>query len=107
MNSRAKIAEGIMTNTIEQSRIVNESEIRMLAYQMWEKAGHPTSQELQFWLDAETQLREAAKAAPVRTTAHLAPVDSKNHPAYKSASNEKLEHRQANSSKPQQKAIRI
>ena len=96
-----------MTNTIEHSRIVNESEIRMVAYQMWEKAGHPASQELQFWLAAEAQLNAAAKAAPVRPTAQLAPVDSKNSTAYKAESSVKLGDRPANSSKPQQKVIRF
>jgi hypothetical protein len=50
-----------MTNTFEPSNTVNKSEIAVVAYQMWEKAGHPESRDLQFWLDAEAQLRATAK----------------------------------------------
>ena len=96
-----------MTNTIKPSKTVNESEIRVVAYQMWEKAGHPASQDMQFWLDAEAQLRAKAKAASVTPTAHLSPVASKNNTAYKAAADVKLAPGQANLSKPQPKVTRF
>ena len=95
-----------MTKTIEHSKKVNESEIAVVAYSLWEKAGHPANQDLQFWLDAEAQLRAAVKAVPVTPAAHLSPVDSKNNSADKAASVQ-LGLRQANSSKPQQNVRRF
>ena len=70
-----------MTNTIDHSKTVNKSEIAVVAYQMWEKAGHPASRDLQFWLDAEAQLRAATKTVTALPAAHLSPVDSKNNTA--------------------------
>jgi hypothetical protein len=91
-----------MTNTIGHSKTVNNSEIAVVAYQMWEAAGQPASRDLQFWLDAEAQL-VAAKVLAVNPLAHLSPVLPKNNPADKAAKGQ-LELRQGNSSKPQQKA---
>jgi hypothetical protein len=48
-------------NTTEHSVEVNESEISVVAYQKWEQAGHPSDRNLQFWLDAEAQVRAAGK----------------------------------------------
>jgi hypothetical protein len=90
-----------MTNTFEPSNTVNKSEIAVVAYQMWEKAGHPESRDLQFWLDAEAQLRAAAKSVPVPPAAYPSPVDSKNHNTSKPASVQPG-LRQANSSRPYQ-----
>ena len=95
-----------MINTIEDSKTVNKSEIAVVAYQMWEAAGQPESRDLQFWLDAEAQLRTAIKAVPVTPAAHLSPVDSKNKTADKAA-HVQVGLRQANSSKPQQKVRRF
>ena len=94
-----------MTNTPGHSKTVNNSEIAIVAYQMWEAAGQPASRDLQFWLDAEAQL-VAAKALTAKPVAHLSPVAPKNSPADKAAKGQ-LDHRQANSSKPQQKARRF
>jgi hypothetical protein len=96
------INEVNMTNTIEHSKLVNKSEIAVVAYQMWEKAGHPASRDLQFWLDAEAQLRAAAKTVTTPLAAHLSPVDSKNNTA-----SVQLGPHQANSPKPQQKGPRF
>ena len=95
-----------MTNTIDHSKTVNKSEIAVVAYQMWEKAGHPASRDLQFWLDAEAQLRATAKTVTAPPAAHLSPVNSKNDTAREVASVQ-LGLRQSNSSKPQQKVRRF
>jgi hypothetical protein len=101
-----------MTNTMEHSKTLNDSEIAVVAYQMWEAAGHPASRDLQFWLDAEAQLGAATKAlavapaAPVAPTAHPSPVDSKNSSADKAAK-VPFGFRQVNPSKSQQKGRRF
>jgi hypothetical protein len=56
---------------------IDETEIGLLAYQMWEKAGHPSGQDLKFWLEAENQLRALAKAAPAPPRPQLPRADSK------------------------------
>ena len=91
-------------NTIEHSAEVSESEISVVAYQRWEKAGHPSDRNLQFWLDAEAQLRAAAKAARAIPTAHLPPVAAENR-THK-AGNGQLGPSQPNSLKPGQKSRR-
>jgi DUF2934 family protein len=106
LNNWLNINEMNMTNTIEHSKRVNKSEIAVVAYHLWEKAGQPANRDLQFWLDAEEQLRAAAKAAPVTPAAHLSPVDSKNNTTGKAA-NVQFAPRQANSSKPQQNVPRF
>lgn len=95
-----------MTNTIGHSKTVIKSEIAVVAYHLWEKAGHPASRDLQFWLDAEAQLRAAAKAVTATPAAPLSPVGSKIDSAREAASVQ-LGLRQANSSKPQQKVRRF
>lgn len=52
-------------NTIESTRL-KESEISVVAYQLWEKAGRPAGRDLQFWLAAEAQLRTATQAASAK-----------------------------------------
>ena len=74
-----------MTNTIEHSKALNGSEVRVAAYQMWEQAGHPAGRDLQFWLDAEAQVGTTAKVGPVKPAAHLSPAKSKNSTANKAA----------------------
>jgi hypothetical protein len=91
-------------STMEHSAEVSESEISVVAYQKWEKVGHPSDRNLQFWLDAEAQLRAAAKAAGAIPTAHLPPVASENS-AHK-AGHEQLGPSQPNSPKPGQKSRR-
>jgi hypothetical protein len=75
-----------MQNTIEQPVGVKKSEISRVAYQMWEKAGYPTDRDLQFWLDAETQLRAAAKVASAPSVASSSPVASDNMAVHRAAS---------------------
>jgi hypothetical protein len=106
LNNLLTINQMNMTNTLDHSKPVNESAIRLVAYQMWERAGHPPNRDLQFWLDAEAQLRAAAKAVTAPPAAHLSPVDSTNNTAREAASVQ-LGLRQANSSKPQQRVPRF
>jgi hypothetical protein len=91
-----------MQNTIEHSVRVKESEIGAVAYRMWEKAGHPAGRDLQFWLDAEAQLRAVAKAASATPVAPLSPVASDNNAVHKAASVQPGPSR-PNSPKAQQK----
>jgi hypothetical protein len=74
-----------MQNTIEPSAEVKESEIRLAAYQMWEKAGRPAGRDLQFWLDAEAQLRTATKAASAKPLPPVSPVAPDSNGAHKDA----------------------
>jgi hypothetical protein len=73
-----------MINTI--AKTANQSEIEVLAYDLWERAGHPTNSDLQFWFNAEAQLRTAAKTASGRPAAHKLPLDSKTDTSIKAAS---------------------
>jgi hypothetical protein len=72
-----------MKNTVEHSVGIQEAEIGVVAYQMWERAGHPTGRDLQFWLEAETRLRAAAKVTPI---AGLSQVASGNGAGSRTAS---------------------
>jgi hypothetical protein len=76
----------IMKNTNEHAVSVKESEIRVVAYQMWEKAGYPPGRDLQFWLDAERQLRAAAKVTYATPAVPRLPVASDNSAVPKAAS---------------------
>jgi hypothetical protein len=91
-----------MKNTIEHSVRIKESEIGLVAYQMWEQAGHPAGRDLQFWLDAEAQLRSAAKAALAPRVAPLSPVASGHNTVHKAASVQ-LGPNPPNAAKAQQK----
>ncbi len=35
-----------------------DQQIRQLAYKKWEEAGHPTGDGVNFWLEAETELKQ-------------------------------------------------
>ncbi|MEY2429202.1 MAG: hypothetical protein QOJ40_2087 [Verrucomicrobiota bacterium] len=94
-----------MKNIVGNSAKINESDIGMLAYQMWEKAGSPHGQDWQFWFEAETKLRALAKAAPATATATSSPVEPRKTTMPKAAQVEPgLTH--PNSSRMQQKAVR-
>jgi Protein of unknown function (DUF2934) len=73
---------GLM-NTTHNPIKVSDAEIGMLAYQMWEEAGHPRGQDQKFWFEAETQLRAIANAAPAMPAAKPSPVDLKQKPLQK------------------------
>ena len=91
-----------MNNKNETSGTVNESKIGVVAYQMWEKAGHPAGQDMKFWLEAEAQLRATAKAGLTALPARPAPVDSRAAVAQK-APPAQYAPRQPDPAKPQQK----
>lgn len=95
-----------MKNGIEHSKAVSRNEIAIVAYQMWEMAGHPASRDLQFWLEAEAQLRAAAKTTTTLPVAHLSAADSKNNTVDKTA-NVPLGPSQADSSKSRQNVPRF
>jgi len=40
------------------ARLISAAEIRLRAYRRWESAGKPTGDGVQFWLDAEQELRQ-------------------------------------------------
>src|SRR5882762_3957341 len=97
--------KGTMKNIISTSAKINESEIGMVAYQMWEKAGSPQGQDWQFWFEAEAKLRAVAKAAPATSTANSSSVEPRKNTMPKPAQVEpELSH--TNSSRPQQRAMR-
>jgi hypothetical protein len=95
-----------MKNGIEHSKAVSRNEIAVVAYHLWEMAGHPPSRDLQFWLDAEGQLLAAAKTATTLPVAPLSAVDSKNNMAHKPA-NVPLGPSPADSSKSRQNVPRF
>ena len=97
--------KGTMKNIVGNSAKINESEIGMLAYQMWEKAGSPHGQDWQFWFQAEAKLRAVAKAAPAMATANSSPVEQRKNTIQKPAHVAPgLIH--PDSSRIQQKAVR-
>jgi hypothetical protein len=49
-----------------QSRIVQPDEIRIRAYFLWESAGRPTDDEVQFWLAAERELQHTPTFEMIR-----------------------------------------
>jgi hypothetical protein len=63
-----------MNHTIEHPVRVTESQIGAVAYKLWESAGHPAGRDLEFWLNAEKQLRAAPKAASSTRVAPPAPA---------------------------------
>lgn len=65
---------------LENGTNISETQIGLLAYQLWEAAGHPMGRDLDFWLQAETQLQKQAKPTP-----SLTPVQVAINPAPKEA----------------------
>ena len=53
-----------MNETNTKTAKIDQKEIGQLAYQLWEKAGRPAGMDLNFWLEAESQLRQAAQPIP-------------------------------------------
>ena len=45
-------------HTAHQGQSVREDDIRLLAYQKWERAGKPPGDGVRFWLEAEKELRQ-------------------------------------------------
>ncbi|MBI3446677.1 MAG: DUF2934 domain-containing protein [Magnetospirillum sp.] len=54
------------------------SAVKDLAYSLWEAAGQPQGQDMEFWLEAERRLSSAPKAAPkAKAAAKKAPAKAK------------------------------
>jgi len=87
-------------DTMEHSAEVNESKISAVAYEKWEKSGQPTGKDVQFWLEAEAQVRTPPLAARTMATAQLPPVASENRTP--KVSSGQLGPHQPNSVKPGQ-----
>lgn len=61
---------------------LNETEIGLRAYQIWEAEGKPNGKDFEHWLKAKAELaaateRAAAKAAPAKKTAAKKPAAKK------------------------------
>jgi DUF2934 family protein len=66
-----------MKNIVEQVAQVDEAAIGLLAYQLWEQAGHPAGRDQEFWFQAEKRLRaiiQPAAAAPVVRLSNTGPA---------------------------------
>jgi hypothetical protein len=40
------------------TKMMRRPKVRARAYQLWEQAGHPSGQDVEFWLEAERQIEE-------------------------------------------------
>jgi hypothetical protein len=95
-----------MKNITEQTVRVDEAKVRLMAYQLWEEAGHPIGHDLDFWFKAEAQMRAIAKTAPPAPAPKILLPDSKPAAAQKAAPPQPAPHR-SNSSKPAPKILRF
>jgi len=50
-----QFAEALTRQLIEMMR---RPKVRARAYELWERAGRPPGRDLEFWLDAERQIKE-------------------------------------------------
>jgi len=67
MISDCKALSFLSMNKNRVSGIVDkENEISHMAFQLWEKAGHPEGRDLEFWLEAETRLLSLQKPGAVK-----------------------------------------
>ena len=48
----------------QETADIESLNIALLAYLMWQMAGHPTGQDIQFWLETEARLSEAGDEPP-------------------------------------------
>lgn len=53
---------------------VNEAEIALRAYQIWESEGQPHGKDFEHWLRAETELSKGSADKKSATTARRAPA---------------------------------
>jgi hypothetical protein len=93
----------IMTEPLEYPVKVTEPQIRVVAYQLWEKAGNPAGRDLQFWLAAEAQLRAVLKSSPRIPVSTSPRVHSENSTVHKPAGAQSA-HSRPDSSKAQPRA---
>jgi hypothetical protein len=48
-------------------RMMYRPKVRARAYELWEKAGKPADRDLEFWLEAERQIKEERRASSETT----------------------------------------
>ncbi len=53
------------------------SDVKDLAYRLWDEAGRPDGRDLDFWIQAETELTKPAAKAKTPAKAGKAPTKSK------------------------------
>jgi Protein of unknown function (DUF2934) len=58
-NGQLVAATVISVEPSANGQLVSEDHIRLLAYRKWQTAGKPTSDGVQFWLEAERELLRA------------------------------------------------
>ena len=54
--------------------MVRRPKVRSRAYELWEEGGRPPSQDIEFWLEAERQIKEKTKSkteATIRAQSRL------------------------------------
>src|SRR5689334_15035924 len=95
-----------MNRTTENSVGVTESQIGVVAYKLWESAGHPPGRDLEFWLNAEKQLCSATKVASSTRVAPPAPTAADQKVVHQAVS-APLGPIQPNPAKAQQKPRRF
>ena len=95
-----------MNSTIENSVRVAESQISVVAYKLWESAGHPAGRDLEFWLNAEKQLRAASKVASSTRVVPQSPVAADEKGVHNTTSVQTVPS-QPNPAKAQQKSRRF
>ena len=60
----------------------NHQRVTEQAHQLWDKAGRPQGRDLEFWLQAETEVLEARPLSPQNVTkaeAKSAPASNRGH----------------------------
>jgi len=53
---RKKTAEPKTDSAVLTPQVINEEAIRVRAYQLWERRGHPYGSAMEDWLQAETEV---------------------------------------------------
>jgi len=87
----------MIKKTTSQIDKINELNIALVAYQMWERAGFPTGQDMEFWLQAETEHCAADKEVPSASGFLSAYLIDKASPS-RGRNNPSLDHGQSDHS---------
>lgn len=61
-----------MKNTLHENIPIDPEHNQRLAYKLWEQAGRPSDRSLDFWLEAEHQLRAIPRKASVADAKQVA-----------------------------------
>ena len=65
-----------MKDQVVSETTVSREQIALMAYEVWNKAGRPQGRDWEFWFEAERQLRETAKQAPVTPESEPVPASA-------------------------------